>query len=66
MIRRVFLVALAAVFLLPAEPGAQRAAMKSSQLAPFLGTWVIGMTNPAGAQETVKIWDDNGFVTARR
>ena len=64
MIRRVFPMALAAVFLLPAEPGAQSAAIQSSQLAPFMGTWAISMTNPAGAQETVKIWDNNGVAAA--
>jgi hypothetical protein len=34
------------------------------QVAPFLGTWMIAMTNPAGAQETVRISQKNGIVAA--
>ena len=43
---------------------AQSASLKSSELAPFMGTWVFTMTNPQGAQQTVKIWDNNGGVAA--
>jgi len=34
------------------------------QVAPFMGTWVIQMTNPAGARETVRISQKNGVVAA--
>ncbi len=64
MIRRVFLIALFTVSLLPAEAAAQGATIKSSELTPFMGTWVVTMTNPAGAVETVKIWDKDGTAAA--
>ena len=44
--------------------GAQVATVKASQAAAFIGTWVISMTNPAGATETVRIWDDKGALAA--
>lgn len=37
---------------------------KSSELAPFMGTWTFTMTNPQGSAQTVKIWDKNGTVAA--
>jgi hypothetical protein len=64
MVRRVLLIALVAFLLLRAEAGAQSAAVKSSELASFRGIWVITMTNPAGAQETLKIWDKEGVAAA--
>jgi len=30
----------------------------------FLGTWEIAMTNPAGARETVRVWEEKGLVRA--
>lgn len=35
-----------------------------SQVATFMGTWPLLMTNPEGARETVRIWDENGVVRA--
>src|SRR4029453_3060805 len=35
-----------------------------AQAANFMGTWVFAMTNPAGSEQTVKIWDKNGIVAA--
>jgi hypothetical protein len=29
-----------------------------------MGTWVLTMTNPRGARETVRIWDKSGIVAA--
>jgi hypothetical protein len=43
---------------------AQSVSSKSSDLAPFMGTWVFTMTNPQGFEQTVRIWDKNGGVGA--
>jgi hypothetical protein len=43
---------------------AQGPVMRSSDIAPFLGTWVLTMTNPPNATETVRIWDDSGTARA--
>ena len=43
---------------------AQSVALKSSELAPFMGTWVFTMTNPQGSEQTVRIWDKNGGAGA--
>jgi peptide-methionine (S)-S-oxide reductase len=42
----------------------QEPALRASQATPFLGTWVVAMTNPAGATETVRLWDQNGALGA--
>jgi hypothetical protein len=44
-------------------PG-QAADVESADLAAFMGTWSIDMVNPAGALETVRIWDDKGVARA--
>jgi hypothetical protein len=55
----------AVLFLLAAaEVVAQSLAIKSSELARFMGTWVFTMTNPQGSEQTVRIWDKNGIVGA--
>ena len=36
----------------------------SADLAAFMGTWPISMVNPAGALETVRIWDEKGVARA--
>jgi hypothetical protein len=43
---------------------AQAPELKSSQVTAFIGTWALSMTNPAGAVETVRIWDEKGVVRA--
>ena len=57
---------LAVVVALIAGPvsGRQIPTVKSSDVTPFMGTWVFTMTNPPGAQETVSISDKNGIVAA--
>jgi hypothetical protein len=47
-----------------AAAGAQTPNVDSSKVAAFMGTWPLTMTNPAGANETVRIWDENGAVKA--
>src|SRR5436190_13977767 len=47
----------------PAAAG-QGSRLESSQASAFMGTWVLTMSNPAGANETVRIWDTNGIVAA--
>jgi hypothetical protein len=44
--------------------GGQASSIPSSQATAFMGTWVINMTNPPGAQETVRILDKDGIVAA--
>ena len=36
----------------------------ASEVAPFLGTWSIVMTNPAGSEQTVRVWNDSGAARA--
>jgi hypothetical protein len=56
---------IAVVLLIAAAAGAQQgSAPRSSEISAFLGTWVFTMTNPQGAQETVKIWDKGGTAAA--
>jgi hypothetical protein len=42
----------------------QGSTVSPSQATGFIGTWVFKMTNPAGAQETVRIWDKDGTLAA--
>jgi hypothetical protein len=35
-----------------------------AQAPAFIGTWVFAMTNPAGSEQTVRIWDRNGVIAA--
>jgi hypothetical protein len=42
----------------------QAPTVRSAQAAEFIGTWVIAMTNPRGATETVRIWDQEGMMAA--
>ena len=39
-------------------------ALTAAQPSAFMGTWVFSMTNPAGSQQTVRIWDKNGVIAA--
>src|SRR5918993_1831304 len=50
--------------LLSSGPSWQGAAPSSTEATAFLGTWIIAMTNPAGATETVRIWEDKGALAA--
>ena len=38
--------------------------MKTAEASAFVGTWVFAMTNPLGAQETIRIVDKNGTLSA--
>jgi hypothetical protein len=52
------------VLLAVADPTAQGAPIKPSEAQPFMGTWVLTMTNPAGPEQTVRIWEKDGIVGA--
>src|SRR5260221_11784706 len=57
----------AAVVILSAWVGpafGQAADVRSADVASFMGTWPINMVNPAGALETVRIWDVKGVARA--
>jgi hypothetical protein len=53
-----------ALLLVVAPVAGQTPALKSSQVSAFMGTWTFAMTNPAGSQQTVRIWDKDGVVAA--
>jgi hypothetical protein len=53
-----------AVVLVCAASSGQGAAGTPAQANPFIGTWVFDMTNPAGSQQTVRIWNKNGVLGA--
>jgi hypothetical protein len=59
---------LVAGFLVVAASGAsaQSPSLTSADAKPFLGVWVIEMTEPAAfkATHTIRIWDRNGTVAA--
>ena len=44
--------------------GWQAATVSSKDASAFIGTWVIAMSNPQGATETLRIWDQNGVMAA--
>lgn len=57
--------ALALVLVLPMRTsGEESCAPKSTEAHAFIGTWVLAMTNPQGAHETVRIWDKDGLIAA--
>jgi hypothetical protein len=56
--------ALALACTIASSAGAEPPAVRTSEAAAFVGTWPLTMTNPAGAQETVRVWDDNGVLKA--
>jgi hypothetical protein len=42
----------------------QAPALRPSDVSAFIGTWPLLMTNPDGALETIRVWDDKGVVAA--
>lgn len=42
----------------------QAPALTPSSVITFMGTWPLTMTNPEGARQTVRIWDESGVVKA--
>src|SRR5436305_13144001 len=57
--------ALTTVILLAGSTAAEQGStLDSAHVSAFMGTWVLTMTNPAGATETVRIWDKNGLAAA--
>jgi hypothetical protein len=44
--------------------GGQGSTLASSEARAFIGTWVFAMTEPKGAQETVRITDKVGQIAA--
>ena len=57
----------ALAFLMAPAASGQSAAPTPAQAAPFVGTWVITMTEPEalkGSSQTIKIWENNGAVAA--
>jgi hypothetical protein len=47
-----------------AAPATPSAAVDPAAVTAFLGTWPLLMTNPDGAHETVRVWNDGGVVKA--
>ena len=48
----------------PMVVAAPAPSLQPAEVAAFLGTWPLLMTNPEGARETVRIWEENGAVKA--
>ena len=59
-----FSAVIAIVLALGVTPANGQTVLKSADAAAFMGTWVFAMTNPQGDQETVRIVDKNGVVSA--
>ena len=56
---------MAVLLLLAAAPAvAQRDSLKPSEVAPFIGTWVFAMTNPPNSEQTVRLREKDGRVSA--
>ena len=55
---------LAVVLLLAGSTNGQGSSLASSEAKAFIGTWVFRMTEPPGAQETVRIIDRGGTIAA--
>ena len=65
MMMRAIGLGLAALLYLASPAGAQQSPnLKPADVSAFLGTWPLVMTNPEGALETIRVWDDNGVVAA--
>ena len=64
MIRQTIWATVVTFLLAIPEASGQSVGVQSSTAAAFVGTWVFTMTNPQGAQETVRIVDKNGAVGA--
>jgi hypothetical protein len=43
---------------------AQPSGLSPAQVGAFLGTWTFAMTNPPNSEQTVRIVENNGAVTA--
>jgi len=52
------------VLLLAGPVSGQGSTLASSDAKAFIGTWVFAMTQPKGAQETVRIMDKGGRIAA--
>ena len=65
MMARALGLAIAALLYVGTATGADQAPnLKPSDVSAFLGTWPLLMTNPDGALETIRVWDDKGVVAA--
>ena len=62
--RRFCLATLVLVCLVGVAAAEQASALVPSEVTAFMGTWPLTMTNPAGARETVRVWEENGVVKA--
>jgi hypothetical protein len=66
LIQRVSVTALIVMLLMSTARG-QGPGVASEQAAPFMGTWVFTMTDPAhfkGTQQVVRLSDENGRIVA--
>ena len=58
------MIAVIAALLLSAVPGGPAGTIAPADVKEYLGTWPLAMTNPSGARETVRIWEEGGVVKA--
>jgi len=59
-----WLAIVAGLYLVGSPVGGQTPSLDPSQVTAFMGTWPLTMTNPEGARETVRVWEENGVVKA--
>ena len=64
MILRQLALGVVAPLLVVASVAGQTPPVNSSEASAFMGTWPLTMMNPAGAHETIRIWDEQGVVKA--
>jgi hypothetical protein len=65
MRRRQWLAGMAALLISAPRPTlAQSSNMATEQDSAFIGTWAFAMTNPAGSQQTIRIWLEGGALAA--
>jgi hypothetical protein len=62
--RRLSLATLVLLCVVSVAASEQAYTQAPSEVTAFIGTWPLTMTNPAGARETVRIWEENGVVKA--
>lgn len=55
---------IAVVLMLAGSANAQGSTLASSEARVFVGNWVLVMTEPEGARETVRIMDSGGMIAA--
>ena len=62
--RHLFWLTILGIALVAGSASAQGPILKPSDVVRFMGTWRLNMTIPAGAHETIRVWDEQGVIKA--